>query len=115
MKDEQGKSGADSVQDDSGTQSATPPKTCSVQQVGLEWVLALSADVVTDASEGVATKQPINEVRGETVMVGSGCARSVCPPSFAGRPAKTVGKFAFATADGTTMKHHLLSRYRLRR
>jgi hypothetical protein len=39
-------------------------------------------------------------------MVDSGCARSVCPQSFAGDPAPSVGRFTFATASGKSMKHH---------
>ncbi len=51
LKDEQGKSGANAVQDSSGSQAAAVPKA-------FEWVLALSAVDVTDASEDVAVEQP---------------------------------------------------------
>ena len=39
-------------------------------------------------------------------MVDSGCARSVCPPSFAVEPAASVGKFTFTTANGKPMRHY---------
>jgi hypothetical protein len=39
-------------------------------------------------------------------MVDSGCARSVCPPSFAVEPAASIGNFKFTTANGKFMNHY---------
>ena len=105
MKDEQGKSGANAVSDGTAGQeaaatTAASPKASRVEQVGVEWILMLGA-----APAG-SEHQQVNRVCEETIMVDSGCARSVCPPSFAGPLTETAEKYVLTTAGGKTMRHH---------
>ena len=103
LKDEQGKSGANAVEDTAGKAAADPAKAAGIHHLESEWVLAVGAEPVDESTE-----QWVNELceDEEEIMVDSGCARSVCPQSFAGDPAPSVGRFTFTTASGKPMKHH---------
>ena len=104
LKDEQGKSGANAVEaaagQPAGQAKASGAGFVGAGSVGEEWVLAVGSE---DCDENFVNSLGASE---ESIMVDSGCARSVCPPSFAVEPAASVGNFKFTTANGKIMKHY---------